>query len=59
MKTKDEGNFEKDNCLTTIEEKPVDITYQKWKEMNDNVITNLQLPLTNLQGDLGCFHQTI
>lgn len=38
----------KDNCLAVIEKKLVDITYRKWKEMNDNVIPNLHLALTNV-----------
>jgi len=59
----------KDNCLAAIEEKPMDITYQKRKEMNDNAIANLHLALTNAvlssivemtnKGDLVNFHQIL
>jgi len=31
----------------TIEERPVDITHQRWKEINENVIINLDLAMTN------------
>jgi len=37
----------KDNCLAAIEEKPVGITDQKWKEIDNNVIANLHLALVD------------
>jgi len=39
--------LKKDNCVYAIEEKLVDITDQRWKEINDNDITNLHLAMPN------------
>ena len=38
----------KDNCLGTIERRPIGITDDKWKEMDDSAIANLHLALANL-----------
>jgi len=37
----------KDNCLGTIDERPADITDQKWKEMDGNAVANLHLAMAD------------
>jgi len=46
-KLKMKAILRKDNCLATIEEKPVGITDQKWKEIYNNAIANLHLALAD------------
>lgn len=43
----DKAILGKDNCLVAIKEKTVKITHQKWKEMNDNAISNLHLAMAD------------
>lgn len=38
----------KDNYVDPLKEIPSDITYQKWKEINDNIITNIHLAMTSI-----------
>jgi len=38
----------KDNCLAAIEERPTNITNQKWKEIDNNVIANLHLAFADV-----------
>jgi len=37
----------KDNCPDAIDGRPADITDEKWKEMDDNVIANLHLAMVD------------
>jgi len=37
----------KDNCLYAIDGRPADITDAKWKEMDDDVVADLHLTMTN------------
>ncbi len=46
-KLKMKASLRKDNCLIIIEERFTDITDDKWKAMDDNVIANLHLALTD------------
>jgi len=35
----------KDNCTNAIEERTMDITNQKWKEINDTTIANFHFAM--------------
>ena len=37
----------KDNCLEAIEIRPTDMTDEKWKETDDNVVANLHLAMAD------------
>jgi len=41
------GIIRKDNCMTAIKGRPIGITYEKWKEMDDNAVANLHLALAD------------
>jgi len=38
----------KDNCLDAIDDRPADITDEKWKEMDDNAVANLHLAMADV-----------
>jgi len=46
-KLKIKAIMRKDNCVTAIEGRPIGITDEKWKEMDDNVVANLHLALAD------------
>ena len=46
-KLKIKAIMRKDNCVTAIEGRPIGITDEKWKEIDDNVVANLHLPLAD------------
>ncbi|RDX72043.1 hypothetical protein CR513_48523, partial [Mucuna pruriens] len=47
MKLKIRAILRKGNCLGVIEGKHKYITKERWKEMDDNVVANLYLVMTN------------
>ena len=46
-KLKIKAILRKDNCLLAIESRPTGLTNDKWKEIDDNAVANLHLPLAN------------